>query len=279
MTMAPASTMGNECVPASVWTTGDIGITDAPASSTTSGVLSAIEKGAPPHPAINIIEIIPSFMSYSVAHAREPRKTEERARLGGMPLSPTVKLIAYLVLTAIGAVLMKLETLEPAWSWVGMVAALVGALLAGLNPTPTQARALVRAKEEGKNEGVQLALRSKSPDAVTRGFVRMPALFAIMLAGAITLACAANPGPPPGPVITDFANLVSCVVSNIGNWAALLLQCGQWTIAEIVAAIDWLTANPKAQAAYNITPDQMAKLHEVRAALVAKMAAADGGAK
>ncbi len=50
-------------------------------------------------------------------------------------------------------------------------------------------------------------------------------------------------------------------------------------MAEIVAAIDWLFASPKAQAEYHITPDQLAQLHAIRAQLVAKMAAGDGGAR
>ena len=84
-----------------------------------------------------------------------------------------------------------------------------------------------------------------------------------------------NPGPVPAPVITDFAQLVSCIVQNIGSLPALLLNCGQWTFAEIEAAIAWLEANPKAQTAYGLTLPQLQSMH---ASMRARMAA-DGGAR
>lgn len=189
-------------------------------------------------------------------------------------LSPTVKSVLYFVVVAAGAVLAALQQQNPTWTWIGIALMIVGAIGHWLNPSPAQAKKLAEAHEDGKNEGVQLVIRSGSPPP--RGFARMPALGGIVAVGAVALACASTIGPIPAPVITDFAQLVSCIVQNMSSISALLLNCGQWTFAEIEAAIAWLTANPKIAAEH---PEWLPQLRARHMELVVKMAAQDGGGR
>jgi hypothetical protein len=120
-----------------------------------------------------------------------------------------------------------------------------------------------------------------SPDVVQRAAIAMsqkqtpPSAFRLILGGLVAvgvlLISACGPiGPVPPPVITDFANLVTCVTANMASWQTLLLNCGQWTFAEIEAAIQWLLSNPKFVAEHPDAVDPLTlRLGEVRAKMKA----------
>jgi len=71
---------------------------------------------------------------------------------------------------------------------------------------------------------------------------------AVVATAATVVACGTLPPPPP-VVVTDFGNAVACVEQNLSaGLPAIIANCAQWTIDEIIAVFQWLVANPNTPA-------------------------------
>jgi len=65
---------------------------------------------------------------------------------------------------------------------------------------------------------------------------------------ATVVACGTVPPPTPA-VVTDFAQAVACIEQNLSaGLPAIIANCTQWTIDEIIAVFQWLAANPNTPA-------------------------------
>ncbi len=73
-----------------------------------------------------------------------------------MTLSPTVKTVGSLALAAAGTVLSQLQTLHPEWTWAGIALIVLGSIAGVFAPSPTQAKQIAVARDEGINKGIQL---------------------------------------------------------------------------------------------------------------------------
>jgi hypothetical protein len=73
-----------------------------------------------------------------------------------MTLSPLVKTIGSLVLAAAGTVISQLHTTHPEYTWTGIALIIIGSIAGIFAPSPTQAKQLTVARDEGINKGISL---------------------------------------------------------------------------------------------------------------------------